>query len=421
MNFMKKNWALFCCLCFLSGNFLFSETVSSIKFSGLKKTKESYMQNLLKDFVGKDSGEINLNEIETILQAEGLFSEINLNFENAENSAPAGESENSGDAEKTENSTVTLNVTLKEKITFLPLPFASYSSDGFMGGFMLMNMNAFGRKNNLILGGVFSKNTQMGLLMFSKPAGDLKHPGFGTFTNFSHKENKITNFDDDTLSEFDSINFRERLNMTEKFNKYFSASIGVEYFYGHFYKNEMDDYHQWLVSTGFNFQKLNWNGWYLVGSGFSADFSAGYSTDWKIIEGISFKASYQIPVAERNRLIFSAGGTIETNKNAMLQADRGKIGCSIMNSNFKTERIAGAMISMEEALFRHKIATVTLYETYEGAIAEDSDEKFVYCHGPGVGLKLYMKQIAFPAMNMGFSYNVNQNFFKFVISIGMSM
>ena len=188
---MKKNWALFCCLCFLSGNFLFSETVSSIKFTGLKKTKESYMQNLLKDFVGKDSGEINLNEIETILQAEGLFSEINLNFENAENSAIAGESENSGDAEKTENSTVTLNVTLKEKITFLPLPFASYSSDGFMGGFMLMNMNAFGRKNNLILGGVFSKNTQMGLLMFSKPAGDLKHPGFGTFTNFSHKKTRL--------------------------------------------------------------------------------------------------------------------------------------------------------------------------------------------------------------------------------------
>lgn len=418
MNFMKKNFLFLCCLVFLSVNFLFSETVSSIKFTGLKKTKESYMQNLLKDFVGKDSGEINLNEIETILQAEGLFSEISLNFENA---CGADESENSGDGENAENSTAILNVNLKEKITFLPLPFASYSSDGLMGGFMLMNMNAFGRKNNLIFGGVFSKKMQMGLLMFSKPAGDLKHPGFGTFANFSHKENKITSFDDDTLFEFDSINFRERLNLTEKFSKYFSASIGAEYFYGHFFKNEMNDYHQWIASTGFNFQKLNWNGWYLVGNGFSAECSAGYSTDWKIIEGISFRANCQIPIAARNRLIFSAGGTIEANKNAMLQADRGNIGCSIMNSNFKTERIAGAMISMEEALFRHKIATVTLYETYEGAIAEDSDESFVYCHGPGAGLKVYMKQIAFPAMNMGFSYNVNQNFFKFVISIGMSM
>lgn len=411
---MKKFLLFFCAFC-LSGKLLFSEPVSSIKFSGLKKTKESYMQNLLKDFVGKDSEELDFNEIETILQAEGLFSEISLNLENI---GISGDLEESG---QNENSGVILNVNLKEKITFLPLPFASYSSDGFMGGFMLMNMNAFGRKNNLIAGGVFSKNMQMGLLMFSKPAGDIKHPGFGTFTNFSHKENEITDFDDNNLLKFDSINFRERFNFTEKMNKYFSLSAGAEYFYGHFYKDDMDDYHQWTVSSALNFQNVSWNGWYLIGNGASFEYSAGYSTDWKIIEGISFRANYQIPVAKRNRLIFNAAGTIESGKNVMLQADRGDAGCSIMNSNFKTERIAGAMISMEEALFRHKIATVTFYETYEGAIAEDSDGNFVYCHGPGAGLKLYMKQIAFPAMNMGFSYNMNQNFFKFVISVGMSM
>lgn len=225
-EFMKKFLLFFLGSFFLSEIFLFSEPVSSIKFNGLKKTKESYMQNLLKDFIGKDSGEVNFNEIETILQAEGLFSEISMDFENDENFPVAEQNENPG---------VTLNVNLKEKITFLPLPFASYSSDGFMGGFMLMNMNAFGRKNNLITGGVFSKNMQMGLLMFSKPAGDIKHPGFGTFTNFSHKENEITDFDDNTLFKFDSINFRERLNFTEKLNKYFSLEVGTEYFYGHFF------------------------------------------------------------------------------------------------------------------------------------------------------------------------------------------
>ena len=411
-EFMKKFLLFFLGSFFLSEIFLFSEPVSSIKFNGLKKTKESYMQNLLKDFIGKDSGEVNFNEIETILQAEGLFSEISMDFENDENFPVAEQNENPG---------VTLNVNLKEKITFLPLPFASYSSDGFMGGFMLMNMNAFGRKNNLITGGVFSKNMQMGLLMFSKPAGDIKHPGFGTFTNFSHKENEITDFDDNTLFKFDAINFRERLNFTEKLNKYFSLEVGTEYFYGHFYKDEMDDYHQWTVSSSLNFQNVNWNGWYLIGNGASVGYSAGYSTEWKIIQGISFKANYQIPIAKRNRMIFNAAGTIETGKNVMLQSDRGNVGCSIMNSNFKTERIFGTMFSMEEALFRHKIATVTLYETYECAFAEDFSGDFVYCHGPGAGLKLYMKQIAFPAMNMGFSYNVNQNFFKFVISIGMSM
>lgn len=402
---------------------LFSEQISKIKFEGLKKTKESYMQNLLKDYIGKEKSEVNLKEIETILQAEGLFSEVNLSFESEnkiENLNSEQNLETNNNIEEIENLLV-LKVSVKEKITFVPLPFASYSSDGFMGGFMLMDMNAFGKKFNLISGGIFSKDMQMALLTFSKPTGTIENPGFSSASSFSHNENTITSFDDDTLLEFDSISFHQRFAISSKFGKYFSGSCGLGYFYSRFFKNDWDDLHEWILNSSISFNKVDWNGWYLISKGASLSAEVGYSTEWEIIESVSFRANYQIPFFERNRFIFNVSGTLENNKNIVSKASRANIGNTIMNSNFKTEKIGGAMFCVEEALFRHKVATVSVYETYEAAISEDYDGSFVYCHGPGAGLKLYLKQIAFPAMNMGFSYNVNQNFFNFVIAIGMGM
>lgn len=426
MNLKKSLFILFSAI-FLKTS-LFSESISKIKFDGLKKTKESYMQNLLKDYVGKDESEVNLKEIETILQAEGLFSEVNISLENEnteQNSEIAKEEIKVDNADSIEENLqknpLILKVSVKEKITFIPLPFASYSSDGFLGGFMLMDMNAFGKKFNLVSGGIFSKDMQMALLTFSKPTGTIESPGFSSASSFSHNENTITNFNDDTLFEFDSISFHQRLAVSSKFGKYFSASCGLGYFYSRFFKDDLDDLHQWILSSSVNFNKVDWNGWYLISKGATVGAEVGYSTEWEIIESVSFKANLQIPFLERNRFMFNVSGTLENNKNITSRASRANIGNTIMKSGFKTEKIGGAMFCAEEALFRHKVATVSVYETYEAAIAEDYDESFVYCHGPGAGLKLYLKQIAFPAMNMGFSYNVNQNFFNFVISIGMGM
>ena len=123
---MKKYFCLFSLL-FFSVFSAFSRQIETIEIIGLKKTDESYVQSLLKEYCGKESSSVDAADVETVLQAEGIFSEVHV-FVNEEK----------------------ISIEVKEKITFLPLPFASYSSDGFMGGFVLMNMNAFGRKNNII-------------------------------------------------------------------------------------------------------------------------------------------------------------------------------------------------------------------------------------------------------------------------------
>ena len=100
---------------FCSGIFAFAQengdrTVVDLKIDGLKKTKESYVHRILSEYIGKKESEVKIKEIETILQEQNLFSEISVSLLSEENSEKC-----------------ILNINVKEKITFIPLPFVSVS------------------------------------------------------------------------------------------------------------------------------------------------------------------------------------------------------------------------------------------------------------------------------------------------------
>lgn len=419
---------------FVSVSFIWAESVSGLKFQGLKKTKESYMQNLLKEYIGKDSEEIDIKEIETLLQAEGLFSDIAIRIEKSESieteaEETAGTVDSAEPVEKVETAEITGNgaviaVDVKEKITFIPLPFAMYSSDsGFMGGFMLMNMNAFGKKHMLVSGGFFGDSKQTAMLIYSKPAVDIAHPGFSVYSGFNHKKEEVTDFDDVTYFDVNNIQVRESFSINEKFNKYFSASTGLSYSYRHFFRDSLEDDHEFILNSSLSVGNVDWNGYYLITNSASVSCEIGYSTGEKeMIEACKFNGTLQFPVVPRVRMILNAAGQLQNGKTLLNKADSSDVGSTIMFKNFRTNQIFGTGLAIEEAVWKGKFGTVSLFETYEYDMASElNDGSFAYCHGPGAGVKLYIKQVAFPAMNLGFSYNVTQNDWKFVAAFGMGM
>lgn len=373
--------------------------IETIEISGLKKTKESYVQNILKKYIGKDSSKLELKNVETDLQAEGIFSEVNATVQ-----------------EKT------LVVQVKEKITFLPLPFASYSSDGLMGGFMLMNMNAFGKKNNIIAGGVVKKNMYNGMVMFSKPAVDINHPGISTFFSVVYKENDITDFYKDTVYEADSFMIRGSLTLEEKISSFFKVSLDSSYSLANIWDHDEDPVvNMWLFGAKLSFSDVNWNGWYLLSNSLNLRSSIGFDYDGNFIQEYYAGGELNIPFVPRLRGVLKAAGTMNFNKNILFQATRGDVGSTILYSKFRTERIAASSFMLEGSIFKKKVATVAVYGSYECAVVKDADDSAVFAHGPGAGLRVYMQQVAFPAVVVGASYNIPLNAWQYVISIGVNM
>lgn len=378
-------------------------TITQIRFEGLKKTKESYMQELLGGCIGTPAGELDLQQIETELHAEGIFSEINIELV---------------DSDDGENAV--LSVRVKEKITFLPLPFLSYSSDGLMGGFMLMNMNAFGKKNVLLAGGIFSKTLLMGQTAFQKPAGDLAHPGISAAAGFSHKNEEIVNAGGSTVYDLEGNFVNAALSITEKITPAFSINAGISYHFCDITSGGLDSVHQWQLFSGWSYSVRDWNGWFLSSSGIRFQGDVGLDENGSFTSGLSLAMTMQKPLLPRLRISCGLSGSLEEGRHPALMQKKNSVGSTILRTDFRSPKMAAAEGSLECAVFRaKKAATVSLYGSYEAAAAEDADGTPVFCHGPGAGLLVYLSQVAFPACKVGFSYNVPQNLFQFVIGIGM--
>lgn len=379
--------------------------VSEVRFEGLKKTKESYVQKLLEKYTGMEEENVDIKEIETLLQAQGLFSEINVSL--------------SSEGDETPHTVIVVKV--KEKITFLPLPFASYSSDGFMGGFMLMNMNAFGKKYTLVGGGVFSPSVQTGMLAFAKPAVDIRHPGLSFYTSLSRKNLKFLDFAGNTVMENKYFTAAADLSVSEKLLPFFTCSIGSHFDMADVL--ETDDYpalYHWAGTMSFSLQNVDWNGWYLISQSANLRGELGWSSDEKLIGGCSFKGELQIPFVPRIRGILSGSGAFTYNQNEVFWLSKSSGGSSILDSKFRTDFIAGTSFTVETALLKRKFGTVSLYGSYEYVIAHDFDDTFKSASGPGFGGKLYLQQVAFPAVVMGAAYNINRNKWQYVISVGVN-
>lgn len=385
-------------------------TVTKINFSGLKKTKNFYIQSKVKKFLGVSAEEFDLHALETTLQLENLFDDIQISMENS----GAGEA--------------SVEVSVKEKITFIPLPFAMYSDSGFMGGLMVMDTNAFGVKDMFVFGGLYSKSSVMGMAVFSKPPKDNGIPGFSVSLSTSKNTSKIENLDKDEVLEYKSTNLNSRFMLTEKIGELNLFSFGG--FFNSVSAKRSDDFPEIDsiksagFSAGWSVSKSDWNGWFLSSSG------AGVSTDAVLYadksdykNGCSLSVDFHIqkPVFSRARF-YSAGSAFYGKDLHISSRAGGKSGSvAILPGNFRTEEIAGGNAGLEFAIAKGKIGTVSVYGDYQIVSAQDYDDEFYFMHGPNGGVKVYLAKIAFPALSMGFSYNVTKRYANFAAALGISM
>ena len=386
--------------------------VAKINFHGLKKTKNFYIQSKVKKFLGVKATDFDQHGLETALQLEGLFDDIQISMK---------------EISETEAS---VEVSLKEKITFIPLPFAMYSSSGFAGGLMVMDTNAFGMKNMFMFGGLYSKSSVMGMAMFSRPPQQNGIPGFSAFLSTSKDENTISNLDDDEVLKYDAVNLSSRISVSEQIGEF--NTVSIDGFFKSVSASEVKDFQEVdsmnSAGAGFSWQasKSDWNGWFMssCGAGFSAEITLYSSkSDYRLGKTISANLRVQKPIsiAERLRFYSAASAFYGKDQHISSYSGGGAGAVSILPGKFRTSEIAGGNAGFEFALFKGKIGTLSIYGDYQAVSARDFDDEFCFMHGPNGGIRVYLAKIAFPALAMGVSYNVTKNSAQFAAAMGISM
>ena len=388
------------------------QTITAIKFIGLKKTKDSYLQQIVQKYKGMPADKVDLQEVETVLQAQGIFSETDAEIRHDEEGK------------------LILSVQVKEKISFLPLPFIAYSSNtGVMGGLMLMDTNAFGVKDNYIVGGVFSATMQMGVMSFSKPSVARNKPGFSVSANFSHRENKFSNTDRIWVLNYNSIGGGANASISDKITDHSLVTLGFRYAYVNIdvdeayakYEEELKSTHAFSLTAGWSLSIPTLNEWFISTKGVKISGDVAFLTAGDKTQSISGQISIQQPLPlARIRLLGNVSLYYSHDAPKTLWQGQGTVGITIMPPEFRSPYLGGSTLGIEIGLARTKVATFSVYGLYECMMAKEwEDERFLN-QGYSAGAKMYLAQIAFPAMALGFTHNVTKNKMKFSVSAGIS-
>lgn len=377
--------------------------ITNIEIHGLQRTKESYIMESLGRFKGMEAGDAAAKGVEAMLNAQGLFSEVKA------------EIADDGDGAK-------IVATVKEKVSFLPIPIAGGSSDGWMAGFMLMDMNAFGRHDIFTGGFIYGSEMQLGMLSFTKLPKGLLRPGFsaaGGFTNSNDKE--FTDFYNNEFAEDDTIGAFGNAVLILPLSRHFSVSAGGNYKYCHFDDGTWDFSHLLMGVGGITWRMGQGGDWFPLESGVSLQGKAGadLGDGANAAQEASLKGHFQFPITGRSRVDIGFNGILQHDVPAPLQTGKGDICSSIVRPNFRSDRYGMSRLLCEVGLVRGKYAMLSLYTSFEAAAARDTDDSFAWCVGPGAGVLLYLNRIIFPAIMGGASYNINQNRVQGSFSVGI--
>lgn len=397
------------CVCAAKGNAQGTSpasamTVDSIEIRGLKRTKESYIMESLERFKGMKDAEQAAKGVEAALNAQGLFSEVSVE------AVPSG-----GGAK--------IVATVKEKVSFLPLPIGGGSSDGWMAGLMLMDMNAFGVHDIFTGGFIFGNEMQFAMLSYTKIPKGLLRPGFSVSGGFVNSDDKdYTDWNNNTFAEDDTIGAFGNMLVILPLSRHFTASLGGEYAFRHYDDGTWDTGHLLMGKAALSWRTSHGGDWFPIESSVGLQGKAGgdLGNGGKAAQEASLKGHFQCPFTGRGRLDLGFNGILQRDMPYPFQTGKRDVLSSIAVPDFQSDRYGAARLLCEIGLFRGKYAMLSLYGQFEAAAAKNTDDSFVWCTGPGAGVLLYLNRIIFPSIMGGFTYNINQNRVQGSFSVGMN-
>ena len=451
-------------------------TIESIEISGLKRTKEFVLQREMKRFIGKEATADTLHEIETYLQVQGLFNNISVQLAGAsagesgggavretetslesDESAPdeagvptvggelsdetrdegasevAGEHELVAEDEVTGadepplgDEGVTVEVTLEEKISILPIPFAMVSNGDFSGGFFLFDSNALGLKHTFAVGGMLSADSKFAIAMYTIPAVGFR-PGLSIATSVEQGEYEICDTHEDTVYEHESLLFSGSVAIEEKLTSFLSLVVETG-----FKMTQVDEdceiegvietTRAWKSGGGFQVSWHDWNGVFTSQKGLSARGTVALTTQNDVFSEIQASEvfQYSLPALPRLRFIHSAAGAWGFDTPVVFYHGGRSAAVSLLPDDFKSDRLAGCSTGFECAVFQTRYGIISLYGVYQAALSHDFDDDYVFNQGAGGGMKIYLSKVAMPACAVEVIYNITEERLDWGFSLGVA-
>jgi len=389
---MKRTIALLLLL-MLSAALLFAQEITEIRVTGLRKTDRSFITDRLSAYIGRDEKNVDVNGIETALRSSNLFTNIKIEVVDG-----------------------IIDIHLEEKLSFIPLPFVSFSSSSLYGGLMLLNMNAFGKGGTLVAGGFFSESSASVMSMYAIPGKSLKKPGYSLASSFSIAESRFESLDELEYYSIDNTRFSLSLSLNFPLKKGFYTSIGSGY--RQFFSDDRD-LGMGDIQLDIGYQKPSFDGYFLSSNSIKASSSLGLDTEGEFSCSFALSMSLMHSIVPGLRVMGTLSAEYTDNRDLLLAP--AALRSSILPSGVVTDRFIESGATIEKALRKDRTKTISSYVLYDAVYLRDNyDDRLHFQQGIGLGMRLYLEKVAFPALALGLVYNITEDRMEVSGSLGIS-
>lgn len=396
--------------------------VGEIQIDGLRKTKEQIVLDIVGVKPGDPIDDESIQSIEDELIKSDLFAEVSVDPIPREDPTTL----DGADTDSPTVRTVDLSIEVDEKWTLVPIPFFSSGGDGFSGGLILIESNLLGRNKQLISAGFAGTDGASGFFLFVDPSVFRSRFRSTTSASFGTSDIETVRPDDELIRSYSveqlSAGFGLGYKLTPELT--IGTRLGVarwriDDFEPGLDTEEIDDGSYLEPEVSIEYERTRPIDVLLFGPEASID------ARWLTIEGgweIRSRTQFSVPVFETHRLRMLASGgygSMPVIGESSVSARDGFRTLPYQKTN-ADEWISGALLYDFPVLSRNWGALV-LSHYWEGGVYDTevlSPQEF---YGPGGGFRVYIRQVAIPAVGLDIAYNLANPSWVFSFTVGAQM
>lgn len=389
----------------------------AVEVEGLRRTREQ----VVLDLIGLESGDLLTDETvraaeEELIDSE-IFADVTITPVRPEN-APES---------------VDLLITVREKWTLIPIPFFTTDGNTAGGGIILIESNLLGRNKQLITAAFGGSSGFSGFFAYADPSV-FGSPWSGRVSAGTGRTDEVHLLPDGTeIRRYTMQRINAGGGIGYRFTRELRAGADIRVS-----TREISDFEGNLDATpppegtflepalSLGYDATRPRGVLRLGpeiEGAARIVSGGNEntdTGWEVSGNASLAVPFIRAQEGRIRLIVT-GGTGQ-----MAPADKRAISArdvfrSLPYQRTVAERWAGTAIFADVPLLRRSWGAFVLSHYWEGGTFDDSSHKQQFYGGPGGGFRIFLREIAIPAVGLDLAYNMFDPGIVFSFALGARM
>ena len=381
-------------------------TISSIRFSGLKRTKEKTALRIIHPV--EPGSPFNAETEELLIQKlreTGIFNpEITI-----ETSVKEGLAD--------------IEIFVRDRWTLIPVPIFSIDQTGdWRAGILGIESNLLGWNKTVGLGFFFGSKGWSFLNFYSDSSFFGSDLEFTSSINLGLNETVDEDSDENLLRTYESDEIRFGLLLSYPLTEGLSVSAGWGYDRSTTRNSPVPDLNSTGLAAGIEWEEI----YYDIPYEYGLSARAGYG--WNL--GLGETENYQRVTSRISWGLKPFGRQL-----LQLRADAGWIDRAPVQNQFRlggrpgtltlpmgkigAEDYASASLIWNTPLWSFRGGTLSARAFYEGGYYSSDLIDPVLFHGPGAGLELYINNLAIPAIQMNIAWNLETGVYQFSAGVGM--